>query len=246
MPLLLLVLATLITSFISGVLSMAGGIILMGVFSFALSVPAAMVLHGLAQTASNGSRIWIYRHHLRWGVFIPYSLGSFIILGFFVATSLVSNQGLVFLLIGTFPFLALMLPSTIALDIERKPVAFLSGLVVTLAQMLAGASGPVLDIFYNKSNLTRHEILGTKAITQTLGHVIKLGYYTFFLSLSTNLPTWIYPSVVVAAILGNWLGKHVIEKIDDAVFRQAGRIVILVLGIVYLGKGLVELDLLAL
>ena len=54
MTYLLLVLATFATSIISGVLSMAGGMILMGVFGFFLSVPAAMVLHGIAQTFSNG------------------------------------------------------------------------------------------------------------------------------------------------------------------------------------------------
>jgi uncharacterized membrane protein YfcA len=239
----LLAVATLFTSFISGVLSMAGGMILMGVFSFVLSIPAAMVLHGLAQTASNGSRIWLYRHHIRWGVLIPYSLGSFVILGLFIATSFVSNQGLVFLLIGSFPFLALMIPTSIALDIERKPIAFLSGLIVTTAQMLAGASGPVLDIFYLKSRLTRHEILGTKAITQTLGHIIKLAYYAFFLTLSVDLPTWIVPVVIFAAIFGNWMAKHVIEKIDDLVFKRVGRYAILAVGVVYIFKGLIELKL---
>ena len=42
----LLATATLATSLISGVLSMAGGMILMGIFGYFLSVPAAMVLHG--------------------------------------------------------------------------------------------------------------------------------------------------------------------------------------------------------
>jgi len=65
MTYLLLVLATFATSIISGVLSMAGGMILMGVFGFFLSVPAAMVLHGIAQTFSNGSRVWLYRRHIK-------------------------------------------------------------------------------------------------------------------------------------------------------------------------------------
>lgn len=68
MTYLLLVLATLATSIISGVLSMAGGMILMGVFGFFLSVPAAMVLRGIAQTFSNGSRVWLFRRHIKWRV----------------------------------------------------------------------------------------------------------------------------------------------------------------------------------
>ena len=68
---LVLALATFITSVISGVLSMAGGMILMGVFAFVLSVPAAMVLHGVAQAVSNGSRVWFYREHIAWHVLWP-------------------------------------------------------------------------------------------------------------------------------------------------------------------------------
>lgn len=71
MSYLLLLLATLATSLISGVLSMAGGMILMGVFSLLLSVPAAMVLHGIAQSFSNGSRVWLYRRHIKWRMLIP-------------------------------------------------------------------------------------------------------------------------------------------------------------------------------
>lgn len=213
---------------------MAGGMILMGIFSFFLSVPAAMALHGVAQTVSNGSRIWRHRKHIRWNVLIPYSVGSFLILLLFIITALVPQKGVIFILIGSFPFIALLVPRHINLDMERK-------LVVTTAQMLAGASGPILDVFYVSSKLTRYEILGTKAITQTLGHVIKLGYYALFLTLSIDLPGWIFPAVIVGAIMGNWIGKQIIEKINDELFKRIGRYTIMLIGVVYLGKGVLEL-----
>jgi uncharacterized membrane protein YfcA len=238
----LLTLATLFTSIVSGVLSMAGGMILMGVFGFFLSVPAAMVLHGLAQAFSNGSRVWLHRRHIRWSVLIPYTAGAFVVLGIFSLFAFVPDMGLVFILIGSFPLLALLLPRSVNLDMERKPVAFASGIVVSAAQMLAGASGPVLDIFYVKSSLTRHEILGTKAVTQTLGHIIKLAYYSVFLgSVSQELPLWVFPAVVVAALGGNWIGKEVIERITDHQFKSAGRYVIMVIGFIYVCKGIYEL-----
>ncbi len=239
---LLLALATLGTSIISGVLSMAGGMILMGVFGFLLSVPTAMVLHGMAQAFSNGSRVWIHRRHIRWSVLVPYTLGAFIVLGIFSLVAFVPDIGLVFILIGSFPVIALRLPRSIDLDMEKKPIAFLSGIVVTTAQMLAGASGPVLDIFYVKSSLTRHEILGTKAVTQTLGHIIKLVYYFFLISAaSQELPFWVFPAVVVAALSGNWIGKQLLESISDEQFKTVGRYVIVVIGIIYIGKGVFEL-----
>jgi uncharacterized membrane protein YfcA len=220
---------------------MAGGMILMGVFGFFLSVPAAMVLHGVAQTASNGSRIWLHRKHIRWNVLVPYSVGSFVVLALFILVTFVPDKALLFILIGSFPFVTLVLPKTINLDIQRKPIAFLCGLAVTTAQMLAGASGPVLDIFYINSTLTRFEILGTKAITQTLGHIIKLAYYAYFLTLTIDLPPWIYPAVVIAAVLGNWIGKQVIERINDNLFKTVGRYAIMLVGAGYIVKGVVEL-----
>ena len=239
---LLIILATLSTALISGLFSMAGGMILMGVFGFILSVPAAMVLHGVAQTFSNGSRIWIYRRDVRWWTLLPYSLGALLVLAVFVAVSFVPPIGLVFLLIGIFPFVALRLPESINLNMERPAVAVFCGVIVTLAQMLAGASGPILDAFYNRSNLTRQEILGTKAVTQTFGHILKLGYYALLIGAASNeIPVWLVPAVVVAAIGGNYLASFLVMRITDHQFRRVGRYLILVIGVIYIGKGVFEL-----
>ncbi|MEC7367838.1 MAG: sulfite exporter TauE/SafE family protein [Pseudomonadota bacterium] len=239
---LLLFTAALITSFISGVLSMAGGMILMGIFSFLLAVPAAMMLHGITQTFSNGSRVWWYRHHIRKVVLIPYTLGAFTILGIFSVTAFIPPAGLIFLLIGLFPFLTRMLPKSFNLDIEQPKIAFLSGLVVTLTQMLAGASGPVLDIFYLQSKLTKEEILGTKAVTQTFGHILKLIYYgSLMMSAGNSLNGWLITTVIVAALLGNFLGSLIVKRISDVQFKMAGRYIVLIIGAIYLAKGLSEL-----
>ena len=234
---LLLILATFATSLVSGVLSMAGGMILMMVFGFFLSVPAAMVLHGIAQTFSNGSRVWLYRRHIRWRLLGFYSLGALAMTGLFAAFTFVPDIGLVFILIGVFPFLTLAVPKSINLNMEKAPVAVLSGLLVTAAQLLAGASGPVLDIFYVQSRLTRQEILGTKAVTQTLGHILKLVYYGAIMAAASSiLPAWVFPAVVAAAISGNYLGSLVIARMTDHQFKQAGRYVIMVVGAVCIGK----------
>lgn len=238
----LLTVATLLTSLISGVLSMAGGMILMVVFGFFLSVPVAMVLHGVAQAFSNGSRVWIYRRHIRWRVLAFYTIGALAMTAVFAVFTLVPSIGLVFILIGTFPFLALAVPKSINLDMENGPVAVLSGVLVTAAQLLAGASGPVLDIFYVQSEMTKEQILGTKAVTQTLGHILKLIYYGAVMAVaSTALPLWVVPAVFAAAILGNYLGSLVVARMTDNQFKQIGRYVIMVIGVVCIGKGILEL-----
>lgn len=239
---LLLILATLVTSLVSGVLSMAGGMILMVVFGFFLSVPAAMVLHGLAQAVSNGSRVWIYRRSILWRVLAFYAVGALAMTAVFVSFTFVPSIGIVFILIGSFPFLALVVPKSINLDMERGAVAVFSGILVTAAQLLAGASGPVLDIFYTQSQMTKEQILGTKAVTQTLGHILKLIYYgALMAAASSELPAWVVAAVVIAAILGNYLGSLVVARLTDNQFKQVGRYVIMVIGVICIGKGLLEL-----
>ncbi len=234
--------AALITSFISGVLSMAGGMILMGVFSFLLTVPAAMTLHGITQAFSNGSRIWFYRHHIRGKILIPYMLGALIVLSFFSITAFIPSVSLVFIIIGVFPFLVQILPESMNLDIQQPKMAFLSGLTVTLTQMLAGASGPVLDIFYLQSDLTKQEILGTKALTQTFGHITKLIYYGSLMGFAGNtLPHDLIISVIIAALVGNFLGSLVVKGISDEQFKTVGRYTIMVIGTIYIAKGVLEL-----
>jgi len=237
---LLLILATLLTSLISGVLSMAGGMILMGVFGFFLPVPAAMVLHGVAQAFSNGSRMWLYREHIHYGVLGPYFAGAVIVLAAFIGFSIVPNKGVMFLLVGLLPLLAILMPPSLHLRVERKPVAFVCGILVTAAQMLAGASGPILNVFYINSDLNRYEVLATKAVTQTLGHVIKLIYYAFFVTLAVQLPAWFYPAIIAAAIGGNWVAGFIVERMQDDQFRSIGRYVVAGIALVYIGKGVYE------
>ncbi|HSN19689.1 MAG TPA: hypothetical protein VLS49_03380, partial [Usitatibacter sp.] len=53
--------ATLATSFVSGILGMAGGMMLLGILLAVLPVPTAMALHGITQLASNGGRAAMLR-----------------------------------------------------------------------------------------------------------------------------------------------------------------------------------------
>ena len=105
MAYLIIAFATLLTSIISGVLSMAGGVILMGVLSLLLPVSAAMVSHGVAQTASNGSRIVFHRTYIRWPVLIPYLIGALAAVAIITVFIFVPQKALILIVVGLFPFL---------------------------------------------------------------------------------------------------------------------------------------------
>ena len=58
----------LVTSFISGIFGMAGGIILLGVLLIFIDVAPAMMLFGTIQTAANGWRAALWLRYVDWGI----------------------------------------------------------------------------------------------------------------------------------------------------------------------------------
>ena len=78
---LLLLVSVLATSAISGVLGMAGGMILMAILVSTVSVSAAMLIHGAVQATSNGSRAWFLRSHIQWHILPAYCLGAAVAFG---------------------------------------------------------------------------------------------------------------------------------------------------------------------
>src|SRR5258707_11747553 len=88
----ILAVSALVTSFISGILGMAGGMILMGILLAMLPLPVAMMLHGITQLASNGWRAFLWRAEVDWRVFRGYALGAFAALALFAAVKLVVGK----------------------------------------------------------------------------------------------------------------------------------------------------------
>src|SRR3982750_3666067 len=88
----ILAVSALLTSFISGILGMAGGLILMGILLALMPVPAAMMMHGVTQLASNGWRAFLWRNHVDWRVFRGYLYGSAAMLALFAAFQFVIGK----------------------------------------------------------------------------------------------------------------------------------------------------------
>lgn len=236
-----LLLCVLATSAISGVLGMAGGMILMAILVSAVSVSAAMLIHGAVQATSNGARAWFLRSHIQWRILPAYALGAAVAFGAFSALTIVPDTGFVLIAIGLFPWLARALPRLRGLDVCHQPTAVLCGLVVTAAQLVAGASGPLLDVFYLNARLNRFEIIASKAFTQTLGHLLKLVYYGLIIGVTEDIAVAFYASAMAVAVAGTRLGTRLLHHWDDARFRTVSGRIILLIATVCLIKGTLDL-----
>lgn len=227
----------LVTSMLSGVLGMGGGMLLMGVLTLLLPTGAAMTLHGLAQLAANGSRALIHIKHVEWRILPYYSVGAAGAFLLFYVWKFFPDSGLVYLLMGSMPWFALYGKRFMVLDIETPAHAVLCGFLVCLLQLASGVSGPALDIFYLHTRMSRHRIVASKAITQTLGHALKIVYYGPLMA-SAEFSREDALAVAGVALLGTILGGKLLDQANDANFQRWSRRFILLIGSVYLLMGI--------
>ena len=232
--------SVLATSFLSGIFGMLGGLILMGLLLAVLPVPAAMSLHAVTQMASNGWRAILWRKHLIWKVVPGYLAGALVTFGFFAWASFAPPSAAVYLFLGAVPIIALTVPAKLAPDIQKPGAPFIVGMAVMALHILAGVSGAVLDIFFIRTSLDRREIVATKALTQTLGHLLKLAYYTLIVHAAAGdlvVPLWVYVAAVATALTGTSAARFILERMSNQQFIRWSQRLALGIGAVYLGRG---------
>jgi uncharacterized membrane protein YfcA len=240
---LLISVAALLTSALSAVFGMAGGMILMGIYAATLPVQAAMVLHGVTQLFANGFRAFLLRGHIFAPGLVWYALGALVTLGVFTLLAIVVARPVVFLFMGGIPLALMLLPARFAPSFERRRHSLLCGALATAASLLAGVSGPLLDMFFVRTELDRFEVVATKAVTQAAGHVLKIVYFGGLVRTADadlNLAWWIYPLLVACAFAGTKLGGRLLDGMGDARFRRWSARLVGALGLVYLWKGAAE------
>jgi uncharacterized membrane protein YfcA len=233
--------SVLATSVLSGVVGMAGGMVLMVVLVAVTPVATAMILHGAVQATANGSRTWFLRRHVVVSVLPPYLFGTAVAVAAFLALSVVPDAAVVLILVGLFPYLGRLTRHLAGLDITRPGTAFICGALVTAAQLLAGASGPLLDVFYLNAPLDRYQVIASKALTQTIGHLLKIIYYGFVVGVSSEAPLWLIVTAMATAVLGTRIGTRLLDHVDEHNFRRYSGWVILAIGAFCVIKGTASL-----
>ena len=233
----LLLIVVLLTATVSGVFGMAGGLMLMGALTLAMPVSAAMVTHGAVQFVSNGWRAVLHRKHINWRIILMYGIGSAIAAGALALIVYEPTKAWVYLMLGLVPGLAWLPKGAFNLDAAKPMHAVACGLSVTGLNVLAGVSGPLLDVFFVRTTLTRHQIVATKAATQAFSHTVKMIFYGVPLigAPTTGLPPlWFFLVAAPLAMIGAWLGGKVLDRMSDVNFLKWTRWIVTGLGVIYL------------
>lgn len=211
------------TAVMTAMVGLGGGIILLSVMAIYLEPVIAIPVHGAVQLASNASRTWIQRRHVRWPILGRFAVllvpGS--ILGLLVARTLPAEA--VRTGIGVFVLLAIWAPKWLFLGIDpehthpTRRFLWLGGAIGFL-NTAVGAVGPLLGPFLRGIGLTRHGIVGSFAAVQSLGHAVKIVVFTVA---GFAFAAWLGPIALLAGcvVAGTWVGSRLLDRVPERVFQ---------------------------
>jgi uncharacterized protein len=158
----LIAVTVLVSSFLSGVFGMAGGMILLGVLLVYYDVATAMVLFSIIQFAANGWRALLWYRYVLWPIFFHYVAGAGAAFAVLRLVAYVPDKPTVYFLLGIMPFMVELLPQRAHPSIEWRGMPFVAGVLTTVVQFMSGVGGVFLDIFFQKSKLDRKTTVATR------------------------------------------------------------------------------------
>ena len=226
----ILIAAAFITSSISAVLGMGGGIILLGIM--AMIIPEGYVvvaLHGIIQLISNITRSYVFRQHIKGQIIRQYLPGA--ILG------LCLSAAIIIILIQSFdvqsakdikvdilkPLIGIFIIWFIfgrPLHVEdERPHFFFVGAMSGLTTVFIGATGPLIAPFFLKGKLTKETIIANKAVCQAISHTGKIPLFIIFFKFNYFTELAVLMPLIIAVFIGTNFGKQVLQFIPEQVFK---------------------------
>jgi uncharacterized membrane protein YfcA len=223
--------AMIATAFLSGIFGMAGGMILIGILLALLSVPDAMMLHGVTQFASNGWRALLWWRHVRWSAVASYMLGAGAALLAWSFWRYVPDKAVALLMLGLTPFLARLAPASWRPNPDSLRQGALYGAACMTLILLTGVAGPLIDTFFLGGRLDRREIVASKAMCQVFGHAAKLVYFGAVIDQAASLDPLVAILAIVSSMVGTTLAAKVLLAMSDTQYRVwANRIITAIAG----------------
>lgn len=222
------------TAFLSGIFGMAGGLILVGILLSLLPLPAAMLLHGITQMASNAWRGALWVRYVEVRPAIMFLCGSFVAFGLWNVWRYIPSTPVAFILLGLSPFIVRVLPSRLRPDPRRLRYGVPYGAACMALMLLTGVTGPLIDTYFLSGGLDRRAIVATKAVCQVTSHCLKLVYFGALIDTAATMDPVAIGLAVTATIAGTSAARPVLERLSDTQYRKWSNHIITVIGISYL------------
>ena len=238
----ILILSAFITSSISAVLGMGGGIILLGIM--AVIIPEGykvIALHGMVQLFSNTTRTYVFRKYVKTQLVKQFLNGALIGISFSV--------GIIITLIYYFdvqsaneikvevlkPFIGLFIVWNLFLKGPKKAKIVKSfvpvGLVAGLSSIFVGAVGPLIAPFFLGKSFNKEHIIANKAAAQIITHLSKIPLFIYFFNMDYTAELKILIPLILAVYIGTSFGKKILYFLPELLFKKLFKITLFIIAI---------------
>tara|TARA_B100001245_G_scaffold106035_1_gene77275 strand:+ start:479 stop:1243 length:765 start_codon:yes stop_codon:yes gene_type:complete len=238
----ILIIAALITSSISAVIGMGGGIILLGIM--AILIPEGymvIALHGIIQMVSNGTRTFVFQDHIKKKLISEYLIGALIGLGLsvFIVYELmhfydVSSANQIKFdylkpIIGLYILWYLYLRGT---KKEQKSKLFIIvGFIGGLCSIFIGAVGPLIAPFFLRNDLNKENIIANKAACQIITHIGKIPIFMYFFHVNYIEQSYILLPLIISVYIGTNIGKKLLGSISEETFKMIFKVCLTIIAL---------------
>lgn len=230
--------AAFCTAMLSGVAGLGGGTVLIGLF-YAIGLPPvqAVPLFAAVQLVSNVSRVAAHVRHVHWGAtgwFLAASVpATFAVAPFVERIDANLVQVLLALLI-----LGSLLPRRGA---DRAPLPprtsfVVAGLLNGAFGLVVGATGLLVGRLFLRPEWRKETTIGTLALTQGLGHLLRVLAYGYIGFSAFTQPALLLP-LCAAVVLGTFAGRHLGHYLDEARFARLFKALLVLMSLKLLWDG---------
>lgn len=214
----LLPLLAFITSALTAVTGIGGGMILIACMPGLLPGAAIVPVHGMVQLFANSSRAFFGWQFLRWDFLLAFIAGA--VIGGLVAAAITREINLEYtpLLIAAYILFSTWGPG-LRLKQKSNGEFVIIGMLQTGLSMIVGATGPLGQASLLRHQLKRDALVVTAALMMTFTHLTKV--ILFALLGFAFLSYWkIILGMSIGVIAGAFIGTHIRYKIPEQHFKR--------------------------
>ena len=248
----ILAVAALATSTLSGILGMGGGMLLLAVLFGVMPHAEAIPTHAAVQIVSNSTRVLAFRRNVDWPTLGRFTIG--VVPGSAMGIVILATIGrpedsdpYLKMLVGVFILITTFLPrprtrggeSPISTTHESAARTApgpwwdfpLLGLAAGVAGLTIGAVGPLLAPMFARRAFVKERLIATKAICQMVTHVIKIPAFIFVADLDVARLGGVTLVMCLAVVPGTLLGRRLLKRVSDRHFVLAYRVALAAAGV---------------
>ncbi|MCC2688072.1 MAG: putative Permease [Rhizobiaceae bacterium] len=227
---------SLAASFITIAFGIGGGVLLLAVMASLVPPTALIPVHGAVQFGSNVGRVFFMFRHIAWTHVVPFSIGS--LGGVMAGGAIVINlpPAIVQVGVGLFVLWSIFLKPPRWL----RQMPLVTGALSSFLTMFFGATGPFVATLTKSLALDRRGHVATHATLMTIQHLLKTIMFGFVgFAFAPWLP--LTAAMIGAGAVGTFLGRKVLDRLSDNVFRLALDAILVLLALRLIVQGVFDL-----